>query len=323
MIQVLCVGLVVCDIPLRPVPDTIFGQDGCSIRQPVPGTGGDALNVAVALARLGAKSGLCGLVGEDANGDFILARLKNENVDVRGMRRHPGVGTAVSYILVEPNGERHFLVYSDMHKELHYDCIPSSLIEEADIVYFGSAMRMAAMDNGGTAALFEKAKALGKTTVLDACAVSGSDRSNWLDVLAPMLSQTDIFLPSFDEAALLTGKTDLPGIRDALSGFGFRILVVKLGARGCYLTDFATETVIPAFAGFERVDATGAGDSFVGGFLRGLLAGWDEKDAAVFANAVAGFNVAKPGATGGVPDFATALRYVRERSGDAARFPIA
>ena len=119
--------------------------------------------------------------------------------------------------------------------------------------------------------------------------------------------------PPFGEAAVLTGREELSGIREALSGFGIKTLIVKLGEEGCYLTDFKNEWRVPTFAEFERVDATGAGDSFVAGFIRGIIEGWDNEAAAVFACCVASHNVTRVGATAGVPDFNTAYSYVNRR----------
>jgi 2-dehydro-3-deoxygluconokinase len=138
-----------------------------------------------------------------------------------------------------------------------------------------------------------------------------------------MLKETDIFIPSHEEAAAMTGRGDIPGIREALAPYGCKILVSKMGGKGCYITDFKNEWTIPTFTEFAPVDTTGAGDSFAGGFIRGLLAGWPLDAAAVFAHVVASHNVTKLGATGGVPNFDTAYRYVTEHAGGAERFPLA
>jgi sugar/nucleoside kinase (ribokinase family) len=290
-------------------------QDSCLIEAPRISTGGDALNVAVTLSKLGVTAYLCGLVGRDANGDFIVKQMEALGVDVRGVSRHPDIGTVVSYILIEGGGERHFAVYNELSAVLNYTDIPGCLIEEADLVYFGSAMCMEAMDRGGTALLFKRAHELGKITAVDTAGVDFSRGSDyWLKLLDPMLKETDIFVPSYDEAVLLTGQKELRQIKEVLGAYGLKILVVKLGAKGCYVTDFKDEWTIPAFSEFKPVDTTGAGDSFTGGFIRGFLAGWPPDTAAVFANAVAGFNVTKLGATGGIPDFDTAYRYARIRA---------
>ncbi|MDR1106853.1 MAG: carbohydrate kinase family protein [Treponema sp.] len=315
--KVLCAGLAVCDVPLRPIPKTILEDDICFIENPKMSTGGDALNVAVTLAALGVPAALSGLVGGDANGDFIIKRLGELGVDTGGMIRHPSLGTVVSYILIEPGGDRHFVLSDELSSVFDYGDIPSRLIDEADMVYFGSAMCMKAMDRGGAAALFRRARGLGKTTLADtSCSNPSLGASYWRELLAPMLRETDVFMPSYDEAVILTGAGELSGIRDSLAPFGLKLLVVKLGAEGCYITDFRNEWAIPAFAEFRPVDTTGAGDSFVGGFIRGLLEGWPPESAGIFANVVAGFNVTKLGATGGVPGFDAALRYAREHAGD-------
>jgi sugar/nucleoside kinase (ribokinase family) len=178
------------------------------------------------------------------------------------------------------------------------------------------------MDNGGTAKLFKKAHELGKLTASDFCGEDEDRGDYWLKYLEPMLRETDLALPSYREAVTLTGQKDLSGIRGALAPFGIKILAVKLGNQGCYITDFKKEWRVPIFPQFEALDATGAGDSFGAGFVRGLLAGWDPEACGVFASAVAGFNITKLGATGGVPDFETAWRFVTEHSGGASRFPL-
>ena len=215
------------------------------------------------------------------------------------------------------------MVYGEMHKELVFEAIPKDLIAASSFIHFGSAMRMPLMDAGGTAELFRYAHTLGKTTLMDCCAISGIYESGyWLDTLDGALRETDLFVPSYTEACMLTGKTELPDIRDALEKYGFRYLLIKLGGQGCYLTDYHEEQTIPTYDGFERVDTTGVGDSFVGGLIRGLLEEWPVPTAVRFANAVASYNITRKGATGGVPDFETVYRFVTNLDGGADLFPL-
>jgi sugar/nucleoside kinase (ribokinase family) len=321
MKKVLCVGLVVMDVPLRPVSPAVFTADHWRVEPPVWGTGGDAVNVAITLSKLGAGVSLCGLVGKDDAGDFVLGRLNECGVDTRGVIRHPSLGTGVSYILIEPDGERHFLVSISINNELDFGQIPDELIREADMVFLGSSMCMYNMDHGGSAALFKRAHELGKLTLSDFSGGAEYSSDELLKLLDPMLREADIILPSYLEAVKLTGERELPRIRDKFAGFGIKLLVVKLGAEGSYITDFKREWRVPTFGEFEVVDTTGAGDSFVGGFIRGTLEGWDAETAACFGSCVASFNVTKVGATGGAPDFDTAYRYVCAHAGGAARFP--
>jgi sugar/nucleoside kinase (ribokinase family) len=298
-------------------------MDTCFIEGPVYSTGGDALNVAVTLTKLGLKASLSGLVGRDLTGDFVLAHLAEAGVDTRGIGRHPSLGTVVSYILIEPDGKRHFVCSTTLSSIFSYKDIPGELIREADLVYFGSAMCMDAMDRGGAAEFFRQAHVLGKKTVLDTAGADPSLGSNhYCNLLESLLRETDIFIPSYEEAVILTGKEKLSDIREILASYNISLLAVKLGKKGCYVTDFTNEWTVPTFNEFKPVDTTGAGDSFTGGFIRGLLAGWSPDASAVFANAVASYNVTKLGATGGVPDFETAYRWVTEHAGGEERFPL-
>jgi sugar/nucleoside kinase (ribokinase family) len=323
MKKVLCVGMVVLDIPLRPVSPAIFEQDLCRIDSSAWTTGGDAANVALTLAKLGAEVSLCALVGGDPAGDFVFRRLEEGGVNTRALIRHPSLGTGISHIIIEPDGNRHFLVSDNINDELDFHHVPDELIREADMVYLGSAMYLRAMDRGGSAALFKRARELGKLTLSDFGGAPGRSSADILKLLGPMLRETDIILPSYQEAVQMTGETELPGIRERLSGFGIKLLVVKLGGEGSYITDFKREWRIPTFQEFPALDTTGAGDSFVGGFIRARLEGWDFQTAAVFASCVASHNVTRVGATEGVPDFDTVYRYVCAHAGGPDRFPRA
>jgi sugar/nucleoside kinase (ribokinase family) len=318
MHKVLCAGMIVCDIPLRPIPASIMADNLCLIEAPRPRAGGNAMNVAITLNKLGIAPLLSGMIGHDSNGDFIMEETRRLGLDERGLHRHPGLGTMVCYVLVEANGARHFCTYNELSKVFSYTDIVPALIDEADLVYYGCALCMEAMDAGGAATLFHKAHELGKVTLADTCNALGEHPSAFFqELLSPMLHETDIFAPSYDEAVLITGARELSAIRHALSGYGIKILAVKLGERGCYVTDFHDEWLIPAFAEFEARDTTGAGDAFTAGFIRGFLAGWDPPSAARFANAVAGFKITRVGPTGGVPDFETVRRYVSDRKQNA------
>jgi len=319
--KVYCVGIMACDVPLRPVSRNIFDLDHTRIEKPVWSTGGDATNAAVAMKRLGLDSSLSGLIGCDPYGDFMMESLTRAGVDIRGVIRHPVLGTVVSHIIIEPTGERHFIVSSPIKEEFGPEHFNRDLLEESDLVYIGSSMSFKKLDNGGSAQLFKAAHSLGKITATDFIGEDEDRGDYWLKKLGPMLKETDILLPSLREAYTLTGKKELPQIRDTLAPFGVKILAIKLGGEGCYITDFKKEWKIPGFNEFEPVDTTGAGDCFGAGFVRGFLEGWDPEACGLFAGAVAGFNITKVGAVAGVPDFETAYRFVTERCG-TERFPL-
>jgi len=107
--EVLCAGLMVCDILVKNVDHHILQQDVTRVQSVQWMTGGDALNVAVNLSKMGFHCGLAGRVGKDPFGEFLLKALMENNVDNTWVQEEDSISTAVSIVLIQDTGERHFL----------------------------------------------------------------------------------------------------------------------------------------------------------------------------------------------------------------------
>jgi len=304
--KILCIGMIVCDILIRPVPDDILSRDSVGIGCPIMSCGGDALNVSLGLAKLGADVMLAGRIGDDANGDFIRTICTDLKVDMRGVIVDDHCATATSFALIDTAGERHFLTDKKIFSQLKSEDISNDLINQADIIYFGSAMALPAMNHGGLADMFARAKALGKMTVMDAAIDEASEIEDWMQALNPVFENTDIFFPSIGEARFITNKQEPEDMITALMSTGIKTLGIKLGDKGCVVTDFDKKLYIPGMEGMAVVDTTGAGDSFIAGLLKGISLGWDVFESAAFANTIAAQNIGAVGGTAGIPDFKTA-----------------
>ena len=71
--------------------------------------GGNSINTAIALARLGVSVRVAAAVGNDRFGQFIRDRVRAEGIDDAGLVTLPGAKTSTSIVLVEASGERRFL----------------------------------------------------------------------------------------------------------------------------------------------------------------------------------------------------------------------
>ncbi|RDJ27761.1 carbohydrate kinase family protein [Bosea caraganae] len=123
-----------------------------------------------------------------------------------------------------------------------------------------------------------------------------------LDELAPFLIQVDAFLPSEVELrAILPGM----GLESALALLAAHCrggVAVKLGGKGSLVWDRqAGRAVAVPVLPTQAVDPTGAGDSFCGGFLAGLVETGDLVKAACFGTASASLIVSRFGADGALP----------------------
>lgn len=310
--KVLCIGMMVCDTLLAPVPENILNLDSVSIEKPRICCGGDALNVALGLAKLGCGVSMIGRIAEDSNGSFIQEELRRHGVDTSRVVYDEECSTAASYALIDTKGERHFLTEKSVFRRLCGEDVPDEAIAEADIIYMGSAMAFRKMDEGGIADIFTRAHRMGKRTVMDAAANMEDPEENWMELLGPAFQETDLFFPSLTEVQKLTGETDPEKAAEYFRPYGMKLFGVKLGGRGSYATDFKERHFIGCPSGQPVIDTTGAGDSFMAGLICALLKGWEPFSAVRFASCVATKNVGAMGGTTGIPDYAQALRFYHD-----------
>lgn len=313
--KALCAGMMVCDFFVSSVPFDIMRKDSVNINKPALACGGDALNVAISLSRLGVDVAIAGRIADDTNGQFLLSECEVNAIDTSSVEFDDQFSTAMTIVLIDTNGERHFLTNNEIFAKFEIDDINKDLIRKVDYVYFGSAMSFPLMDDGGIASLFKYAHSLGKTTIMDAAINESNQAENWLDRLSPALHQTDIFFPSLCEAKLITKKEEPNEIAECFSQFGMKAFGVKLGSQGCYVTDFQKEEKIPGFKDIPVIDTTGAGDSFMAGLICSLTKNLDIFKSAEIANAIAALNVGKIGGSSGVPDFEKACQFLKNKKG--------
>lgn len=278
--------------------------------------GGAPANVAVGLARLGARVGLMTLVGPDAFGTFVRDKLAAEGIDIAGVGVHRTAKTGVTFVSVGAHGERSFLFFRHPSADqmiADHD-VDEALIRRARVVHVGSSTLAREPSRSATLKALELAKRAG-------CLVSTDP--NWRPHLwenpaeaGPMLrelvSRCDVVKISDDELGPLAGVSDPEEGGAKLRALGCPLVVVTLGARGCYVDAAAGRDFLPGER-VDVVDTTGAGDGFVAGLLATLAPAFaagkrpadlslDEVRAACRAgNKVGAAVVTRLGATTGLP----------------------
>lgn len=294
MADVVAVGLLTTDMITTGVPVDIFKKDTQFVDGTVIRGGGDAYNVAYNLAALGVESALVACVGEDYFGSHVLQLAHGVGVDVSAAVKCGEAQTATSVVLAEESGERHFLYHPGANNYLCFGAINLQQVAAAKIIHLGSAMALPALDGEGVRKLFTFAKEHGVATCMD---VTFDNEGKWLGKIESALYCTDYFVPSYGEAVAITGKQEPEQMAEFFSRYGMKAFVVKLGARGCFATDFKNSAYLPSTAACV-VDTTGAGDSFTAGLLADLLRGKDIFKSARTGQRLAACCVAQPGANG-------------------------
>ena len=293
--EVVTVGLQCIDIVSSPVPADILQRDMTPVDSVQLLPGGDALNQAIVLSRLGARTAIMGVVGRDALGDVLQKQLQRSGVEVLNARSD--VNTSISIVLPEQSGERHFVCQPGSNHALSWEHIRADALKDAAFLSVGGCMSLPGLDGEGMIRLLKTAKQCGAQTAMDFRVSSAHfDRA----LMRETLKLTDYALPSEWEASVLTGeKHDPRKMAEGLREMGARNCIIKLGSAGCYVRAEGFEGMIPAYT-CRCVDTTGAGDTFVGAFLYAKIRGWDIVRCARFANAAGSIAVEHPGANGAI-----------------------
>src|SRR5215210_5296202 len=106
MPDILCIGNIQFDVLARPVETLPRPGTLARVEEIRFSLGGNGMNTAAGLARLGVSTALFGMLSRDFLGDRALAELNRAGVDISAIARHPTAGSGVSLIAVAPDGER-------------------------------------------------------------------------------------------------------------------------------------------------------------------------------------------------------------------------
>ena len=295
MKKVQIIGAAIVDVLVTPADERVFEVGSCPADRIVMSYGGDALNEATVLHRLGGDVRLRTILGDDEAGRAVLRRMEQVGLDTGDTRMAPDLRTSVNVVLVRPSGERCFLTDPGAsQRQLRLEDIPARFPADTGIVCFASMFVFPQMKTAEMAAVFRAAKEQGITVCADMTKRKNGEST--ADV-AEALQYLDYLFPNDAEAMLLTGKETVEEAAADLRRVGVGTVVVKCGARGCYITNEAGSFWVAAEENVTVVDTTGAGDSFVGGFLYALSQDLPLEECARTANACGAKAVQKIGAT--------------------------
>jgi len=254
--------------------------------------GGSSSIFAFNLARLGAKVGFAGIVGDDFFGHFVEQRLRWAGVDTHALQRRRKVKTGLT-IWCNQGGKRAGITYAGSMALLRARDVPDATLRSTRHIHVGAYFLLENL-HPGAAGLFRKARKLGLTTSLD-CNYDPSEK--WDSGIRGVLKFTDIFFPNETEALRLTNCRDIERAARELSKL-VRIAAVKLGASGAIVYTEGKRFRVPAVKA-RVVDTTGAGDSFDAGFLACFLKGGSIEESAHAGVAAGARAVSAVGGTGG------------------------
>jgi ribokinase len=256
--------------------------------------GGKGANQAVAAAKLGAMTTLIGRVGTDAFGQDLRAFLEAQAVDLAFVRATPEAHTGTAIITVA-NADNTIVVIPGANAFVSAADVTMPLLANGDVAVSQFEIPLPAVS-----AFFKHARAAGATTILNLAPALPFDRE-LLD-LVNILILNESELGRLAKAELRDTDDDARFVEAARSlqvGTG-KVICVTLGRRGAVALVNGEPLVIPGRA-VKALDATGAGDCFVGAVAAQLSNGEPIRDAFNTANIAASICVQHMGAAPSMP----------------------
>lgn len=258
--------------------------------------GGSATNVAVAAARHGRRALLVTKVGDDAFGRYVRAEAARLGVDASAVSVHAGDGppTPVTFCEVHPPDHFPLSFYrwpTAPDLLLTDDDLPLDAVRTAGVLW-ATVTGLSQEPSRATHHAAWAARGRARHTVLDLdwrpMFWAGADEAR--AEVGRALEHVTVAVGNREECEVAVGETDPHRAADALLERGLELVVVKQGPRGVLAATADERVEVEPFP-VEVVNGLGAGDSFGGALVHGLLSGWGLERTIRFAN-VAGAIVA-------------------------------
>lgn len=260
--------------------------------------GGQAATALVACRRLGLTARYIGKVGDDDAGQFQLESLRREGVNMDHAGVVPGAATQFGEIIVDrTTGERTVFWDRDSRLSVRPEEITTDMISTA------RALHLDGCDVEAARAAARIARQCGIPVFAD---------------LDTAYSQIETLFPTIDY--LIASANFLPAVTGEKDPFrALQSVALEYEMKGCGMTLgkdgallYVEENFIysPGFV-VQTIDTTGAGDTFHGAFIYGLLTGWPLPRILDFSNALAALNCTALGARGAIKTAAEAETLIR------------
>ncbi|RLE15170.1 ribokinase [Candidatus Aerophobetes bacterium] len=268
--------------------ETLIGSDFSII------PGGKGANQAVCIARLRGKAILGGCLGKDQLGQQLKSGLKKEGVITDYISMDEKEHSGVTMIIINKDGDNSIVLDPGANMKFSPERASSleKILPRVSIVLSQLEIPVETIDF-----IFNKAKKIGITTILDAGPAKPLPPS--------LLSNTDILSPNQTELESLlkrriTNVEQAKNEAEKLLEWGIKTVILKLGDKGSYLLTAKEKLYFPAFK-VTPVDTTAAGDAFMGALCLSLTQNKPLPQAIEFANLAGACTVTKMGAQPSLP----------------------
>lgn len=257
---------------------------------------GRGLFSSVAASRFGADVLFCTRLGDDSNGEKLRSLLLKEGIDTRFVVTDKKKATGLDTVITDYTGISRILSCPGANSSL-----TDTDVEEAYVSYPDSVLIHAEINHNLLYEAIYRANKARLPVMLDP-----SD-ANFSEFDIDALGEIEIFSPNADETYKITGiepscvESCLRACVKIINKIKCHFVVIKLGARGCFVFDGVYSQIIPAFE-CDSVDMSAVGAVFNAGLLYAYLDTRDIIKGAVYANMCASLCIGQQGGYASIPD---------------------
>jgi len=286
--RILCIGMPVRDLTFRvPGLPARGSKENATHFDEI--CGGNALNGAIGIARLGGRASICGPMGDarETTSRYIFEKMAEEGIETKHIVHMPGLVTPISNIMIDPSGERTIVTFRD--PELWKVHLPDADTLLADCAAILTESRCAAFCTD----LCAEARRRGIPVIVDVDRAM-SLREGLLTASSHLVFSSE---PLQETASVADDGEALKKIAKLTPSF----LAGTRGAQGTiWLDEHQTLQQTPAFP-VHTVDTLGAGDVFHGAFALAITEKQDLRAALRFASAAAALKCTRFGGAFAAP----------------------
>jgi sulfofructose kinase len=286
--RILCIGIPVRDLTFRVAGVPARGsKENASHFEEI--CGGNSLNAAIGIVRLGGRASMCGPMGDskETASRYIFEQLGHEGIETQHIVHMPGLVTPISGIMIDPSGERTIVTFRD--PDLWKVQLPKAdaLLEDCAAILVESRCAEFSTE------LCAEARRRGIPVVVDV------DRA--MSLSEGLLTASSHLVFSSEPLQETADVTDDGEALKKIAKLTPSFLAGTRGARGTIWLDHqAALRETPAFP-VHTVDTLGAGDVFHGAFALAITEGQDLEDALRFASAAAALKCTRFGGAFAAP----------------------
>lgn len=268
--------------------------------------GGKGANQAIALKKLQVEVDFIGKIGNDQEGSFVLKEIQKHKINSENIIK-TSMHTGIASIYVSANGENTIVLVPGANDSFQHE----DIVEwKKKLIKYDYLLLQLEITNAFVFELIKLAKSLNKIVILNPAPAK--------KIPPEILHLCDYIIPNETELATIFDKDPISNENEIFETlfksqkqYPDTKIIVTFGAKGVYYLNTNSKLInIPAKKNIEVVDTTGAGDSFIGGFVSQLSQEKSLEEAIHFGNKVASITITRKGAAASLPTYEEVIKNV-------------